>query len=65
MKAKITTLDKVIIRILIQNNLEKIYYNKDIYSIREEEKNIYHFHINYNHISFFRIENNKIVINKI
>lgn len=64
MGAKITTLDKVIIRILIQNNLNQIYYDKDTYSIREEEKNIYHFIVNYHHISFFRIENNKIIVNK-
>lgn len=65
MGAKITALDKVIIRILIQNNLNQIYYKKDIYSINEEEKNIYHLHINYHHITSFKIENNKIIVNKI
>lgn len=64
MKNKITRLDRIIIRIMIQNDLSQIYYNKDTYSIWKEEENIYHYKINYHHIKFFRIEGNKIIINQ-
>ena len=64
MENKITQLDRIIIRIMIQNDLTKIYYGKDTYSIWKEDENIYHYKINYHHIKFFRIEGNKIIINK-
>ena len=64
MKNKITQLDRIIIRIMIQNDLTKIYYGKDTYSIYKEDENIYHYCINYHHIRFFRIEGNKLIINK-
>ena len=63
MKNKITQLDRTIIRIMIQNDLNKIYYGKDIYSIYKEDENIYCYNINYNYRKFFRIEGNKIIIN--
>ena len=63
MKNKITQLDRTIIRIMFQNDLNKIYYGKDIYSIYKEDGNIYHYNINYHHIKFFRIEGNKIIVN--
>ena len=63
MKNQITQLDKIIIRIMIQNNLNEIYYNKNKYNIRMEEDNIYHYKINNYHIKFFCVEDNKIIIN--
>lgn len=63
MKNQITQLDRTIIRIMIQNDLNKIYYGKDTYTIYKEDENIYHYSINYHHIKFFRIEGNKIIVN--
>ena len=64
MKNQITRLDRIIIKIMIQNDLNKIYYNRDTYSIWKEDENIYHYKINYHHTKFFRIEGNKIIINE-
>ena len=61
---QITQLDRIIIRIMIQNDLNKIYYGKDTYSLYKEDGNIYHYSINYHHIKFIRIEGNKIIVNK-
>lgn len=64
MKNKITRLDRIIIRIMLQNNLSQMYYNKDTYNIGKVEKNTYYYKINNLHISFFHIEGNKIIINQ-
>ena len=63
MKNQITQLDKIIIRIMIQNDLNQISYNKNTYSIWKEDEGIYHYKVNSHHIKIFRIEGNKIVIN--